>query len=316
MICLQAQSERNEFSQRRRQIADDAEAGLGQAAVQIRADDIGQYAFPHCALDKIEIEVTAGMTDVEDHAALLGLAHERQEFSMIVDDRRFLRRIAMRDDVAWPQSVGNLIHADCRAPYVNHNRSPRRLAGIDRQPQCIAAVFADGLFVQPDFDTDADIAIVDHRLRRSIPIGETEIEQLARFVQHTVLRQRDETDHASLRSLMDQFAKPEQVYRPSRAGIHGRGHAGGKTERVEVATVGIDAPVTVDVKVDQTRRHVATARVDDPLRSRARQILLDRRDAIARDTDIESLIGLGRRIENRAASKNQIKSVGHLLALG
>ncbi len=77
---FKAQPQREKLCKRGRQIADDTEAGLGQAAVQIRADDIGQYAFTHRALDKIEIEVTAGMTDVEDHAALLGFAHKRQKY--------------------------------------------------------------------------------------------------------------------------------------------------------------------------------------------------------------------------------------------
>ena len=64
-----------------------------------------------------------------------------------------------------------------------------------------------------------DIAIVNHRLRRSIPVGETEIEQLAPGSFNTpccanatkpIMRVFDSL-------LMDQFAKPEQVYRPGRA---------------------------------------------------------------------------------------------------
>ncbi len=38
---------------------------------------------------------------------------------------------------------------------------------------------------------------------------------------------------------------------------------------------------------------------------------LDRRDPIAFDADVEFLIGLGRRIEHRAAGEKKIESVAH-----
>src|SRR4029077_7245951 len=66
---VEAQTHRQKLGQYRRQIANDAKARLAQAAVQVRADDIGDDALAHGALDKIEIKVTAGVTDVEDHAA-------------------------------------------------------------------------------------------------------------------------------------------------------------------------------------------------------------------------------------------------------
>ena len=78
----------------------------------------------------------------------------------------------MRDDVARPQSIGDLVHADRRAADMHHDRRARRFAGFDRQPQRRAAVVADGFFVQADFDADADVAVVDHRLRRAVEIGE------------------------------------------------------------------------------------------------------------------------------------------------
>ncbi len=93
----------------------------------------------------------------------------------------------MSDDVARPQSIGDLIHADRRAADMHHDRRARRLAGLDRQAQRLAAVVADGFFVQPDFDADADVAVIDHRLRRTVAIGEAEIEQLPRFVEHSML---------------------------------------------------------------------------------------------------------------------------------
>ena len=37
--------------------------------------------------------------------------------------------------------------------------------------QSFAAVLADGFLVQPDFDADADVAVIDHRLRRMLGAG-------------------------------------------------------------------------------------------------------------------------------------------------
>ena len=134
-------------------------------------------------------------------------------------------------------------------------------------------------------------------------IGEAEIEQLARVVQHAMLRQGDKTEHARLGLLVDKFAKAEKIDRPGRAGIHRRRHAGGKAQRVEIAAVGIHAPVTVHVKVDEARRNVAAGDIDDFLRVGARKIGLDRRDPIAGHANVEFLIQLRRRIENRAAGQ-------------
>ena len=47
---------------------------------------------------------------------------------------------------------------------VHHDRRARRFAGLDRQAQRFAAVFADGFFVQAHFDADADVAVVADRL--------------------------------------------------------------------------------------------------------------------------------------------------------
>ena len=105
-----------------------------------------------------------------------------------------------------------------------------------------------------------------------------------------MLRQCDETDHARLRLLVNEFAKAQKVHRPRRAGIDRRGHAGGEAERIEIAAVGIHSPVTVHVEVDQARRHVATRHIDDALRPGARNFRLNRRDPIARDCDIQFLV--------------------------
>ena len=73
----------------------------------------------------------------------------------------------MRDDIAGPQSIGDLIHADRRVADVHHDRRARRFAGLDRQAQRLSAVLADGFFVQADFDADADVAVIADRLRQS-----------------------------------------------------------------------------------------------------------------------------------------------------
>ena len=132
----------------------------------------GDDALAHGALHKIEIKVAAGMADVEDHAALFGLAHQRQKFSLVVDDRWLLRRVAVRDDIAGAQRIGDLIHADGRVADVHHDRRARRLAGLDRQAQRFSAVFADGFLVQAHFDTDADVAVIADGLGSAVGIRE------------------------------------------------------------------------------------------------------------------------------------------------
>src|SRR5262245_40076029 len=58
---IEAQTKRQELGQHARQIADDSEARLAQATMQIRADDVRSDAFAHRALNEIEIEMAAGM---------------------------------------------------------------------------------------------------------------------------------------------------------------------------------------------------------------------------------------------------------------
>ena len=157
--------------------------------------------------------------------------------------------------------------------------------------------------MQPDFDTGADIAVIDDRLRRAVAIGEAQIEQLAGFVEDAVLRQGDESDHACFRTLVDKFAKAKQIDRPRRTGIERRSHTGCQANLIEVAAIRIYTPVTVHVEVDQSRRDIAARGVDDALDIRARDIPLNRCDTIAFDADVEFLVGLGRRIDNRAAGQ-------------
>src|SRR6266576_1956236 len=79
----EAQTHRQKLGQYRRQIADDTETRLTEAAMQVRADDIGDDALAHGALHKIEIKVAAGMADVKNHAALFGLANFRKQSALL-----------------------------------------------------------------------------------------------------------------------------------------------------------------------------------------------------------------------------------------
>src|SRR5688500_8469497 len=107
--------------------------------------------------------MAAGVTDIEDHAALFTLAYFGEQFAFLINDRRLLWGVAVRNNIARAQRRGDLIHADRRVADVNHDRRACRLAGLDRKPQSFAAIFADRFFVQPDFYADADITIVANR---------------------------------------------------------------------------------------------------------------------------------------------------------
>ena len=102
----------------------------------------------------------------------LALRTSGKSFALVVDDRRLLRRVAVRDDIAGTQRIGDLIHADRRVADMHHDRRARRLAGLDRQAQRFAAVLADGFLVQAHFDTDADVAVIADRLRSAVGIRE------------------------------------------------------------------------------------------------------------------------------------------------
>ena len=90
--------------------------------------------------------------------------------------------------------------------------------------------------------------------------------------------------------LVNQFAKAEKIHRPGGTGVHRRCHAGGETERIEIAAVRIHAPIAVHVEVDQARRDIAARHIDDALRAGARQIRLNRRDPIAGTRNVQFLI--------------------------
>src|SRR4030095_13605332 len=212
------------------QIANHTKARLAQPAMQIGADDIRNDSFAHGTLYQIEIKMTAGVTDVEDHAAFLSFAHLGQQLTLLVDNRRLLRRVTVRDHITGPELPGNLVHADRRVADVNHDRRAGRLAGLDRQAQRSAAILTDGFLVHADFDADADVAVITNRFGGAVRIRKAEIEQFARRVQHPVLRQSYEAQHSRFGLLVDQFAEAEEIDRPGGARVHCRGHAGGETE--------------------------------------------------------------------------------------
>src|SRR5260370_38275800 len=110
--------------------------------MQVRADDIGDDALAHGALHKIEIEVTAGMAHVEDHAALFGGAHLGKQFALLIDNRRFLRRVAMGNHITGPKRCSDLAHWDAGIAPVNHHRRPRSFASTDPQTQSLPSLYA------------------------------------------------------------------------------------------------------------------------------------------------------------------------------
>ena len=163
------------------------------------------------------------MTDVEDHAALFRFAHQRQKFARVVDDRRLLRRVAVRDDIAGTQCIGDLIHADGGVADVHHDGRARRLAGLDRQAQRFPTVLADGFLVQADFDTDADVAVTGvyqgrRRMTLTYPIlnrarrilwlvtGQDKVTALARLRERNVTIPAGRIQRAAALVLADQAA--------------------------------------------------------------------------------------------------------------
>src|SRR5207253_8126874 len=106
-------------------------------------------------------------------------------------------------------------------------------------------------FVKADLDADADVWKLTDGGRGGVRVGKTQVFQFSRIVQHAMLRQGDEGNHARLRRLVNEFLKAFEVDRSRRAGIDRRGHAGAHAERIQIAAVGVYAPKTVNVKIDQ-----------------------------------------------------------------
>src|SRR5262245_29179241 len=82
------------------------------------------------------------MADVEDHAALFGFAHFGEQFALLIDNRRLLRRVTMCDHIAATKRIGNLAHRDNGIAHMNHHRRFRRFAGANRQTQCLPSVLS------------------------------------------------------------------------------------------------------------------------------------------------------------------------------
>src|SRR4029434_6304589 len=209
----------------------------------------------------------------------------------------------MRDDIAWPQRVGDFVHADRRVAAVDYDRRARRLAAFDCETQRLAAIVADGFLMHADFYADADVTIVANRFRRPVGIRKAELEQFSRRVQDSMLSERHETQHASLGLLVNKLSKPEKIHRPRRASIHRGRHTGSKTKGVKIAAVRIHAPIAVDMKVDQTWSDVTAGNVQNCFRVGARQIGLNRRDTIAGDANVKLLIDACRWVKNSTADQ-------------
>src|SRR5262245_14274324 len=105
-----------------------------------------------------------------------------------------------------------------------------------------------------------------------------------------MLGKSDEGEHARLRRLVYEFFKTFEINWPGRARIDRRGHSSACAQRVQFAPVGVYTPVTMHVKVDKPRCHVAAGDVENSLCIRARNNRGDGGDAIAGDADIENLV--------------------------
>ena len=126
-----------------------------------------------------------------------------------------------------------------------------------------------------------------------------------------MLGDRDKCQHARLWWFIDKFFKAEEVDGTRGPRIDSGRHAADQADWVGVETVRVHPPVAVNVEVDEPRRDVATAHVQDFFCVLARQLWLNGRDAAIRNAHCQLLAQAWSRIQHGAAGSQQLERVTH-----
>ena len=172
---IEVQAQRQKLGKSRRQVTDNTESRLRHAAVEIGTDHVGQQAIIHGAADEIEIEVAAGVTHVENDAALLGFASRNEEAARWIDNGRLLRRVAVSDHVPGSKGVDDLFHRYAGVADVNHHGRSTSVTGLNRETQSLTPVIPHSFFVQPHLNADAHVRRFRYTRSSCFRIGKAQI---------------------------------------------------------------------------------------------------------------------------------------------
>ena len=178
---------------------------------------------------------------------------------------------------------------------------------LDREVQRRDRVRAGQLLAQADLDADDAVAVAAHAVGR--PIGD-EVAQVVELAEERVDLPRradvDEGEDPADERVDDVLAEPRIRVRARRARVDDRRRASSEVARAGPDREVGDAPVDVDVEVDEARDDVAVGRVDRIGRVTEPDVRLDGRDAPAGDRDVAPVVHPARRVDDRAAMDDQV----------
>ena len=260
------------------------------------------------------------MPDVGLQPARQRLAHHRMDLAMAINEAAGMTGEGMRQDVAWPKDfehvrqdrvgiVGVLVLRQWpELAEVDVKRQVERLADLRGAAHCFVAPTREAADLRVALHAAHQVGVlapgayrVVHRNAvRPIELGVVVPFQASHHVGG------DEGEHAGDGGLHGIFAKARKGQYRRAALVDDRGHA-----RVDADGIGIepkpaaDVAINVRVGVDQAGQHQLAPHIDRFLRRR-RQVSAHRRNPAIAHGDIEDTVEALRRIDDAAASKQEV----------
>ena len=279
----------------------------------------------------LEREVRA-VADVGLEATRQRLAHHRMQLAATIDEAAGMAREGMGEDVARPQDVEHLRQDGVGVVGLLVLRQRPELAEVDVERQVERAGdlrrAAHGLVAPARETADLGMALHAahevgilaagaHRVVDGDAVGTIEFGIVVAFeAAHHV--GRDEGQHAGRRGFHREFAEAREGQHRRTALVDHGGDAGMHAHHVGIeAEAAADVAIDMGVGVDQAGQHQLAAHVGR-FAGRSRQILADVGDAAAAHGDIHDAVEALGRIDDAAASQDEIVGCGlhdSLLAL-
>jgi hypothetical protein len=236
--------------------------GHDARGVEVGADDVGREALAHGAIGNRPQEAAAAVAQVEEHAALARLVHERLDrVGPPVEQLDVAIVVEVRVQIARPHLLEHLGAGVAPGPaqdvVVEDDRAVRQAPSLDRALDRDEPLAAEVRVL----DADDLIRVFQELLRRGLRIHVGDVVLVAA---HAKADDVDERQYPRLRPPQDFLAVIVEVAPARAARIHHRRRSRGQRHVVWKQRAAVAVVMAVDV--DQAGDDVEARHVDDPLR--------------------------------------------------